>query len=208
VGRLLAIVLTLAVLVGLPFALFGDRAETWLSGDGAADWMREHGTWAWAAGLLLIAADILLPLPATVVMAALGVIYGPWLGGLIAASGTVLAGCIGYGICRLIPIRTAERLAGARGLAQGRALFERWGGWLVAGSRWLPVLPETVAFLAGLTRMPFARYLAALVCGGVPLGLVFASVGHWGAQLPVLALAAAALLPVALWAMVRPWLQR
>ena len=207
-ARLLLVVLAVAVLVGLPFAIWGDQVEAWLTTDGATEWMRSFGHWAWVAGLALIAADIALPLPATAIMAALGVIYGPWLGGFISACGTVLAGCIGYGICRVVPLHMAERLAGAKGMAQARALFARWGGWLVVGSRWLPILPETVAFLAGLTRMPFGRYLAALICGGLPLGMVFASVGHWGAETPVLALLVAALLPVALWGPIRPWLRR
>ncbi len=205
--RLLALVLVLAVLVGLPFALWGERIEAWLSVEGAAEWMRGYGGWAWAAGMGLIALDIFLPIPATAIMAALGVIYGPLVGGAISALGSVLAGLVGYGLCRAIGPRLAERLAGARGMADARRLFERWGGWMVAASRWLPVLPETVSFLAGLARMPFWRYLAALACGAVPLGFAFATIGAVGAEAPVLTLAVAALAPLALWALARPWLR-
>ena len=59
--RLLAVVLALALLVALPFVLWGDEVAAWLSIDGAAEWMRGYGGWAWAAGLALIAADIFLP---------------------------------------------------------------------------------------------------------------------------------------------------
>ena len=44
------------------------------------------------------------------------------------------------------------------GLIAARRLFER--SWR---PRWLPVLPETVSFLAGLARMPFPRCSAAPV---------------------------------------------
>lgn len=205
--RLLGLVLLLAVLVGLPFAIWGERVEAWLSVDGAAEWMRGYGGWAWAAGMFLIALDIFLPIPATAIMAALGVIYGPVVGGAVSALGSVAAGLVGYGLCRAIGPGLAEKLAGARGMADARRLFERWGGWMVAASRWLPVLPETVSFLAGLARMPFWRYLAALACGAVPLGFAFATIGAIGAEAPVLTLTVAALAPLGLWALARPWLR-
>jgi uncharacterized membrane protein YdjX (TVP38/TMEM64 family) len=204
--RLFAVVLALAILVALPFALWGETVEAWLSIDGATEWMRGYGGWAWAVGLALIAADIFLPIPATAVMAALGVIYGPLAGGALSAFGSIIAGLTGYGLCRLIGPRLAERLAGARGMSHARRLFDRWGGWLVAASRWLPVLPETVAFLAGLVRMPFWRFTAALICGAVPLGFAYAAIGALGAEAPVLTLAIAALAPLGLWAAARPFL--
>ena len=204
--RLFFVVLALALLVALPFALWGDPVTAWLSIDGAAEWMRGFGGWAWAAGLALIAADIFLPVPATAVMAALGVIYGPWAGGALSALGSIIAGLTGYGLCRLIGPRLASRLAGAEGMAQARLLFDRWGGWLVAASRWLPVLPEMVAFLAGLVRMPFWRFTAALVCGAVPLGLAYAAIGAFGADKPALTLAIATIAPLGLWAAARPFL--
>jgi len=204
--RLLAAVVALALLVALPFALWGDEVEAWLSIDGATGWMRGFGGWAWAAGLALIVSDIFLPVPATAVMAALGVIYGPLAGGALSALGSIIAGLAGYGICRLVNPRLAERLAGARVMAQARRLFDRWGGWLVAASRWLPVLPEMVSFLAGLVRMPFWRFAAALICGAVPLGFAYAAIGALGAEAPVLTLVIAALAPLGMWAAARPFL--
>jgi len=141
-------------------------------------------------------------------MGALGIIYGPWIGGAISALGSVIAGLLGYAVCRMIGPRTAERLAGIEGLAQARALFDRWGGWLVAGSRWLPILPETVSFLAGLTAMRFPRYLGALVCGAIPLGFTFATAGHLGADNTALTLMICAVAPLVLWVAVRPFLNR
>ncbi len=206
--RLLLIVLLLVGVSAIPFFIWGAGIEATLSQKGAAGFMREFGDWAWLAGLGLIASDIALPVPATAVMTALGIVYGPLLGGAISAGGTMLAGLIGYGICRSIGPRTAERLAGAAGFAEARVLFDRWGGWLVAGSRWLPVLPETISFLAGLTAMPFRRYLAALACGAVPLGFVFAAAGHFGADNVPLTLAISAVAPLALWLALRPFLTR
>ena len=84
-------------------------------------------------------------------------------------------------------------------MQQAEALFARWGGWLVASSRWLPVLPETVSFLAGLSRMPFGRYFFALACGSLPLGFAYAAANHIGGDHPMVTLVTVALVPLILW---------
>lgn len=206
--RLLLIVFALIAISIVPFLIWGGQIEEDLSRLGAAGWMQSFGGWAWAVGIGLIASDIALPVPSTAVMGALGIIYGPWLGGAISALGSVVAGLLGYGVCRMIGPRTAERLAGIEGFAQARVLFDRWGGWLVAGSRWLPILPETVSFLAGLTGMRFLRYFGALVCGAVPLGFAFATAGHLGADNAIVTLLICAVAPLGLWLAVRQFLNR
>ncbi len=205
--RLTLIVFGLIALSLVPFLIWGGQIEADITRLGAAGWMQSFGGWAWAVGIGLIVSDIALPVPSTAVMSALGIIYGPWIGGAISALGSVFAGLLGYGICRMIGPDTAQRLAGIEGFAQARALFDRWGGWLVAGSRWLPILPETVSFLAGLTAMRFGRYLGALTCGALPLGFTFAFVGHQGADNVALTLGICAVAPLLLWLAVRPFLK-
>lgn len=204
--RLLGLVLVLLALTVVPFLIWGAELEASIVEKGAAGWIRQFGGWAWLAGIGLIASDIVLPIPSTAVMAALGIIYGPLLGGAICAAGAFLAGLTGYLICRMIGPETAERLAGIEGFAQARRLFDSYGGWIVAGSRWLPILPETISFLAGLTAMPVRRYTAALACGAIPLGFVFAAAGHLGADNALATLAICAVAPLLLWFAVRPFL--
>ena len=47
--------------------------------------LRKYDAWAWAAGVALICADLVLPVPQTVVIAALGIIYASVLGVLLSA---------------------------------------------------------------------------------------------------------------------------
>jgi uncharacterized membrane protein YdjX (TVP38/TMEM64 family) len=203
--RVFVVVLTLAFLVAVPFGIWGAQIEEILSIDGTITWMRETG-WAWAVGIGLIASDVVLPVPSSAVMTALGVIYGPIVGGLISAVASVLAGSLGYWLCRALGPETAERLAGEEGLGLARRMFDRWGFLLIAASRWLPVLPETVSFMAGLIRVPYPRFLLALTCGSVPLGFVFASAGHLGRDAPLAVILGGAFAPVVLWALVR-WIR-
>ena len=73
------------------------------------------------------------------------------------------------------------------------------GGWLVVLSRWLPLFPEEVACTAGLAKMPLPLVGLALVCGSLPLGLVFALIGSLGVSSPLSALALSVVLPPLLW---------
>ena len=184
--RLFWIFLTLAGIFFIPFAIWGGWFDGWLSGKEAGVWLEGYGRWSWVAGLVLLSCDLVLPIPGTAVMAALGLVYGPVLGGLICAVGSILSGFIAYALCRGLGRRVAERLAGRESLERGESLFEHSGAWLVILSRWLPLMPEVIACMAGLSRMPLRVFLTALVCGSVPLAFVFSTIGAAGEQRPVL----------------------
>ena len=202
--RLFWIFLTLAGIFFIPFAIWGGWFDGWLSGQGASEWLEGYGRWAWVAGLVLLSCDLILPIPGTAVMAALGLVYGPVLGGLISALGSVLSGLIAYVLCRGIGRRVAEGLAGRESLERSESLFAHSGAWLVVLSRWLPLMPEVIACMAGLSRMSFRVFMTALVCGSVPLGFVFSTIGAAGEAKPVLALALSICIPPVLWLLIRP----
>jgi uncharacterized membrane protein YdjX (TVP38/TMEM64 family) len=200
-GNRALILLILVVLAGIivPFVLWGALFDETLSLEGARKWMEGYGGWAWAAGIVLLVSDIVLPVPSTVVMSALGWMYGWWLGGLICVAGSMLAGIIAHAACRWLGRGAARWIAGEEGLRRGEEIFEQRGGWLVALSRWMPVLPEAVACLAGLSRMKWRVFLPALACGSVPLGFAFAAIGHLGQSEPGWAIALSCIVPVLLW---------
>ncbi len=207
--RLLSIFIALAILFAIPFLFLGDVFQQRFAGDGAATaWIEDYGNWAWVVGVLLLAADLVLPVPSTAVMSALGLVYGAFLGGLIGSVGSILSGCLGYGICRSLGRKAAIRIAGEKDLRRGERIFASVGGWVVALSRWLPLLPEVVACMAGLSRMPPTHFLLALVCGTLPLAFSFAAVGERGVDNPALALALSAALPLVLWPLAQWFLRR
>lgn len=194
---LLIFILFLGII--LPFVIWGERFDKTLSLEGARGWMEDYGSWAWAAGILLLISDIVLPVPSTVVMSALGWKYGWWLGGLFAATGSMLAGVIAYAACRWMGRGAARWIAGEEGLKRGEEIFALRGGWLVALSRWMPVLPEAIACLAGLSNMRWRVFLPALICGSLPTGFAFAAIGHLGQNDPSTAITLSCIVPVLLW---------
>lgn len=206
--RLVMLFLALALLFLIPFVLWGDSLQATFAGEGAREWLEARGGWAWAAGLILLVSDVLLPIPSTAVLAALGYVYGAALGGAIGSIGSMLSAVVAYLACRLIGQRAARWLVGERDLQRGEKLFRSVGGWLVALSRWLPLLPEVVACMAGLARMPWISFLVAVACGSVPMAFTFAAVGELGSDRPVLAIVLSAALPLLIWPAARRWLLR
>ncbi|BCX47239.1 hypothetical protein HAHE_11470 [Haloferula helveola] len=192
----------MAVILGIWF-VWGGGFEERFTLRGSVEYLETAGSFAWLLGWGLLVADILLPIPGTVVMSALGWVYGPVLGGLLAGTGSMLSGLAAYGLCRLLGQRTARFLLGDRDYVRGHDLFEKGGGWVVCLSRALPILPEAVACTAGLVRMPFGRFFLALACGSLPMGFVFGWVGAAGHDEPAMAIGLSLLLPVVLWVLSR-----
>lgn len=197
--RLVLIVAGLVALLLLPVLTFGDAIDQHFSGAEGLARLQAYGDWAWLVGIGLIVADLALPVPATVVISGLGMIYGPWLGGLLGGIGSTLAGLVAYGGCRLLGERFRSFLIGDANLVKLDRFLARYGLWAIALSRWMPLLPEALCCLAGMSRMHTGRFLAALACGSMAMGLAFAFMGVAYADRPIVGLVVSALVPVAVW---------
>jgi uncharacterized membrane protein YdjX (TVP38/TMEM64 family) len=161
--------------------------------------LRNYESWAWALGIALIWADLVLPIPQTAVIAALGIIYGSLIGGLLGSLGLITGGLLGYGLMLTAARRFAQRLAGPRSLHKMESLFDRGGAWAIILTRSLPYsVPEAMVFLAGLAAMPMPKFTAALTIGSVPTAFAFAAIGAGWADQPILALAVSYVLPILL----------
>jgi hypothetical protein len=113
--------------------------------------LRDHESWAWALGIALIWGDLVLPVPQTAVIAALGIIYGTLLGGLLGSLGLITGGLLGYVLMRTSARRYVQRLVGAKSLHTMERVFDRSGAWAIVLTRSLPYsVPEAMVFLAGL----------------------------------------------------------
>jgi uncharacterized membrane protein YdjX (TVP38/TMEM64 family) len=197
--RLVFLMIALATFFLLGWGLFGQGLEEIWNVERLAAHFEDAKAWAWVLGIVLLMADLLLPIPGTVVMSALGVVYGFWLGGILAAFGSMLAGMLGYGVGRFFNERFARKWLGDKDFEKGKSLFEKSGAWVVAMSRALPILPEVLACMAGLLRMSFGKFVIALACGSVPMGFLFAWIGTVGRDQPAWGLAFSLGVPAVLW---------
>ena len=150
-------------------------------------------------GIALIWADLVLPVPQTAVIAALGIIYGTVLGGLLGSVGLITSGVLGYALMRTSARRFVDRLVGRQSLHKMESLFDRAGAWAIVLTRSLPYsVPEAIVFLAGLAGMPMRKFTIALTVGSVPTAFVFAAIGAGWADQPILVLIVSYVLPVLL----------
>jgi uncharacterized membrane protein YdjX (TVP38/TMEM64 family) len=161
--------------------------------------LRKYGSWAWAVGIVLIWADLVLPIPQTSVITALGITYGALLGGLLGSLGLITGGLLGYVLMLTSARRFVQRFVGPRSLHKVESLFDRSGAWAIVLSRSLPYsVPEAMVLVAGLARMPMKKFAAALTIGSVPTAFTFAAIGAGWADQPIAALTVSYVLPILL----------
>lgn len=196
--KLILLIVLLVTVLLTPYFLWHDRMDAYFASEAYQSWLVSIRPYAWLMGIGLIVGDLVLPIPTPPVMSTMGTLYGTLLGGVIAASGSVLAGMFAYGVARLMGERGARLLASERELAEFRRFFESWGTAGIIASRALPIVPEVLTLLAGMARMSFGRFVVALVIGSIPVGLVLAwagaQAGHSSTLLLVLTL-----IPAGLW---------
>jgi uncharacterized membrane protein YdjX (TVP38/TMEM64 family) len=161
--------------------------------------LREYDSWAWALGIVLIWADLVLPVPQTAVIAALGIIYGTVFGGLLGSAGLISGGILGYALMRSSARRFLDWLVGRQSLHKMESLFDKAGAWAIVLTRSLPYsVPEAIVFLAGLAGMPMRKFTIALTVGSVPTAFAFAAIGAGLADQPILALIVSYVFPILL----------
>jgi membrane protein DedA with SNARE-associated domain len=145
-------------------------------------------TYGYVAIALIIGLESMgLPLPgeSALVLAALYAgRHDQSISGVVAAAatGAILGDNIGYWIGREFGYRLLLRYGGAIGLSEskiklGQYLFLRHGGKVVFFGRFVAVLRVLAAFLAGVNRMDWGRFLLANAAGGI----LWASIVGFGA---------------------------
>jgi uncharacterized membrane protein YdjX (TVP38/TMEM64 family) len=197
--RLYLIVFTLVLIMLVPALVFEDDVDRYFSGEAGLNRLRQFGGWAWLAGIGLIVADLVAPVPSTAVISGLGMIYGPIVGGLIGGVGSTLAGLVAFTGCRAVGPKVARRLVGESDLELLNKFFNKYGLWAVALSRWMPLLPEALCCLAGLAGMRVGPFVASLACGSFAMGFAFGMLGQAYLENPTAGLMVSAAVPLAVW---------
>ena len=197
--RLYVIIFLLVGITLIPTLILDDEIDAQFAGEEGLNRLRAYGAWAWAVAIGLIVADLVLPVPSTAIIAGLGMLYGPWLGGLIGGLGSILAGLVAFGAGRVIGRPALQYLTGDADLERLSRFFANHGLWAIALSRWMPLLPEALCCLAGTARMRPRPFLAALACGSFAMGFAFGFLGMSYLDNPTTGLVLSAAIPLAVW---------
>jgi len=130
-------------------------------------------------GLVVGVESLGIPLPGEIVLmtAALMSSQGhanPWLVGFSGIAGAVLGDSIGYSIGRKggqplldrLGLRFPKHFSRAN-IATAERSFHRWGMWAVFFGRFVALLRIFAGPLAGVLKMPYAKFLTANALGGI-----------------------------------------
>jgi uncharacterized membrane protein YdjX (TVP38/TMEM64 family) len=196
--KLILLVIGIVAVLLTPYFLWHEQMDAYFESPEYQRWLLSIKPFAWMVGIGLIVGDLALPVPTPPVMATLGTLYGTVLGGLIASTGSMLAGLTAYGLARLFGEKGARMIASESELVEFRRFFDNWGAAGIIASRALPILPEVLTLLAGLAGMHFGRFVLSLALGSLPVGLLMAFAGQWAGHSSTL-LIVLTLIPAGLW---------
>lgn len=139
-------------------------------------WMKGNLLIAACIGIGLLAADIFLPIPATIVMITHGALFGVLTGTFVSLIGSFLSAWLGFYLGRRGgPLLTKwipehERL-------QADRLLQKYGTPAVIVSRPVPILSESIAIMAGTGKMGWAPFTLAVFLGALPASFLYAFTG-------------------------------
>ena len=174
--------LALVAIVIVPFLIFGSSLEAWTFGIISPS--RSAPVIA-IAGIVLLMADVLLPIPSTFVASGLGALLGAPLGIIATAIGLTVGCAIGFWLGRYLGHDFAERELGMGDFNYLAGLLDRYGLPVLALCRPVPVLAEASVIAAGILGMRASSVLivtglANLGFAGVYAGLGAAAEGMGG----------------------------
>ena len=113
---------------------------------------------------------VVAPIPGLMLYAPGGIVFGGFVGGLLALIGNVLGAGIACGITRNIGSTWLTRLFPAESLEKAQTELDRRGGWLVFVLRVNPLTSsDLVSYAAGFTRIPIWKVMLATGLGMAPL---------------------------------------
>jgi uncharacterized membrane protein YdjX (TVP38/TMEM64 family) len=127
-------------------------------------------------GVGLLTVDVLLPVPSSLVMTALGAAFGLLVGGLFSFVGSALGFVLAFWLeSRGSPL--VRRLLSRQEINRADRALQKWGVLALVLTRPLPILAETTAIMAGVSRLPLAKALLAAAAGSLPACLAYAWAG-------------------------------
>ena len=169
----------LIALVLVPFFLFEDEFNALAGRIATGEVSSSLATLAIGA---LLALDVFLPVPSSIISTAAGVLLGLWPGASVVWAGMTAGSLVGYFVgVRSAPL--AQRLVGTAGLARAAALADRYGTWAVVLCRPVPVLAEATVVFAGLVRAPLRRFLWLTAGSNLGIAVGYAAIGAFSMRL-------------------------
>ena len=124
---------------------------------------------------LILASDIILPVPSSVVMFLNGFVLGKFLGSLLSLISLLIGAAVGYclGMFTSYGFRTKRD-------NKASFLLEKYGSLAILLTRGIPIISESVCIVYGYNKMPFKHYMMYNLLGYIPVCVLYAVCGSFG----------------------------
>ena len=139
-------------------------------------WLKKGGLPAACLGVGLLIADVLLPVPSSLVMVAHGAIFGVVAGTFLSLIGSLGAALFGFAIGRRGG-RLMQRIVPVEERTRANYLLERWGTLAIIVTRPVPVLAETMTIVAGASSLSWSKLVLASTFGSLTPAFLYALTG-------------------------------
>lgn len=200
--RWLTVLAPALLLILVPFGLFGPQLDAWTE-----QALRSHevATIIFIVVVSLLAVDIILPIPASIVSTMGGALLGGPAGIIASWIGMTLGSLAGYALGRVGGRPILQRLAGPLSLDALERDVTRFGAHMLVTGRAVPVLAEATTLIAGVARMPLGEFVVMSAAANLGVSAVYSTVGALSANVGsfLLAFSGSILLPVIAWSLVR-----
>ena len=132
-----------------------------------------------ATFVLMVVQALAAPIPAVLVTWTNSLLFGPFLGGVWSIVSATFAASLCFFLARACGASLIARLVPARTLERTDAFVERHGATAVLVARLVPIVPfDPISYVAGLSRLRFARFFWATMAGQIPAGMAYSYLGQ------------------------------
>ncbi|MDB4807687.1 VTT domain-containing protein [bacterium] len=189
----------------VPFLFLGGQLNDWLRG------LTENPpepvtTFALIVGLL--ATDILLPIPSSVISTLSGWQLGWFWGTLATWLGMNLGAMIGFALARRYGRTFALYFSRGQDLERIRKVSDQYGPLVLVLTRAMPVFAEASVLMAGIHQLAWRRFMPAIIGSNLGIAIAYAAFGDYAERhqwLP-LALTVSIAVPIVVAGLARRWL--
>jgi uncharacterized membrane protein YdjX (TVP38/TMEM64 family) len=140
-------------------------------------WITNAGAGSALTIMALLAADLFLPIPSSLIMVLSGAAFGVMGGALLGLVGSIGGEWLGFELVRRYGRRASAAIVGDEEIERLSRAFARHGLAAVGVTRALPVVMETTSVVAGLSSMTRSAFLIGSFIGTAPIVLVYAYAG-------------------------------
>jgi len=130
--------------------------------------------------LLMITQAIVAPIPAFVVTAANGMVFGSLWGALISWIGALMGALTSFYIARLFGNVALQKIVHHEKTVEFiRHAGEKKGFWVILLSRLLPFISfDIISYMAGLSGISLWAFISGTALGMLPATLIYTYIGH------------------------------